>query len=303
MVRWFALVRHSAPWLGPRHGRDRFDLNEDAILVSFMRLDGHHLVLLALSGIDDVLVTIKGDDEGRVVVECRNERPTAGTARLFAAVGPSWNATVAAVFDAAKAFTKSTHPTDQVSADAPEKIMVPDDRQMSAWRDGFTYCTWNGLGQNLTPAKIHGALSMLSSSGINISNLIIDDNWQSLDFSGDDNFYHRWMRFEANKENFPEGLKSLISQIRVDHPSIRNIAMWHGIFGYWGGMSTTGDISEIYSMRTFKRRVGIFLGGGEMSTVDGQDAGRLFEDFYRYVFRGFPPLLIKPRGLTKKIGF
>lgn len=148
--------------------------------------------------------------------------------------------------------------------------------------DGLTYCTWNGLGQNLSSDKIHAALDRLDATGIKISNLIIDDNWQSLENSGDDNFYHRWTDFEANKEHFPGGLRDLISRVRVEHPSIRNIAVWHGVFGYWGGTSMAGGIAKKYMMRTFKRREGIFLGGGEMTAVDGEDARRLFDDFYRY---------------------
>lgn len=46
--------------------------------------------------------------------------------------------------------------------------------------DGLSYCTWNGLGQNLTEEKLFNALESLSKNGINVSNLIIDDNWQSL---------------------------------------------------------------------------------------------------------------------------
>jgi hypothetical protein len=46
--------------------------------------------------------------------------------------------------------------------------------------DGLSYCTWNGLGQGLTEEKIFTALDSLSKNEINISNLIIDDNWQSL---------------------------------------------------------------------------------------------------------------------------
>jgi hypothetical protein len=46
--------------------------------------------------------------------------------------------------------------------------------------DGLSYCTWNGLGQNLTEDKVFTALESLSKNEINISNLIIDDNWQSL---------------------------------------------------------------------------------------------------------------------------
>jgi hypothetical protein len=46
--------------------------------------------------------------------------------------------------------------------------------------DGLSYCTWNGIGQHLTEQKLFDALESLAKNEINISNLIIDDNWQSL---------------------------------------------------------------------------------------------------------------------------
>ena len=46
--------------------------------------------------------------------------------------------------------------------------------------DGLSYCTWNGIGQHLSEQKLFDALESLAKNEINISNLIIDDNWQSL---------------------------------------------------------------------------------------------------------------------------
>merc|ERR1711939_85245 len=71
--RWFALVRIWSPWLGPRHGTNRFHLSEPAIVVSFLRSDGLHVVLLAINGIDDVLTTISSTPEGEIVIQARND--------------------------------------------------------------------------------------------------------------------------------------------------------------------------------------------------------------------------------------
>ncbi len=59
-------------------------------------------------------------------------------------------------------------------------IFSSDANLIFAVDDGLSYCTWNGLGQNLTEQKLFDALDSLSKNNINISNLIIDDNWQSL---------------------------------------------------------------------------------------------------------------------------
>lgn len=255
-------------------------LDADAILLSFLRKDGLHLVLVAVSGLDDITCVFRTDDEGRIVVVSRNDEETGGTAHLFAAAGPTWHIAVEAAMEATKSYVHRQ--TKHVEDIGTRAILTPEkEQELANWYDGLAYCTWNGLGQDLTPAKILEALDILQKNKIHVNNLLIDDNWQSLDFAGVDNFYHRWTNFESNAEHFPGGLKNLISTIRRNHPSIGDIAVWHGIFGYWGGMSLEGQIARKYAMRTFERQEGIFLGGGSMTTVDGTDAGRLYDEFYR----------------------
>ncbi len=52
---------------------------------------------------------------------------------------------------------------------------------MKDWYEGLTYRTGNALGQDLTEHKILNALNDLKTDDIRITNLLIDDNWQSLD--------------------------------------------------------------------------------------------------------------------------
>lgn len=143
---------------------------------------------------------------------------------MFVAVGPTWTSALEAALKATKNYA---HLRIAEDTQKPARIqsVYADQYDFTSWYDGFTYCTWNGLGQHLTPDKILDYLEVLSKNGIEISNLIIDDNWQSLDFSGVDNFYHRWTGFEANAENFPGDLKELISEIRKRHPHIVDIAV------------------------------------------------------------------------------
>lgn len=288
LLQWFALVRHNEHWFSPRQGRGPMKLDRDALLLSLHCTDGRHLALVAVSGFDDITCVFRADEQGRVVMVSRNDREEAdmGAARIFVAVGPTWHDAVDAAMSATKRFVSrqiAQEEQQQARESRPEFTPKEEEENLETWYDGLTYCTWNGLGQHLTPAKILESLDVLKKNDIDITNLIIDDNWQSLDYSGVDNFYHRWTGFEANIENFPGGLQKLISDIRTHHPGIVDIAVWHGIFGYWGGMSpdSTTRLSREYTMRTFKRQEGIFLGGGTMTTVDGADVGRLYDDFYR----------------------
>jgi hypothetical protein len=71
-LRWFALIRIWSPWLAPRQGKTHFALDEEAVVCSFMEPGGRHLVLLAISGVQDVMTLFKSDEEGNVVLNvCR----------------------------------------------------------------------------------------------------------------------------------------------------------------------------------------------------------------------------------------
>lgn len=66
--RWFALVRIWSPWLAPRQGKSVFGLDKEAVMCSFLSLTGKHLVLLAITGVDEVMTLFTSDSEGNVVL-------------------------------------------------------------------------------------------------------------------------------------------------------------------------------------------------------------------------------------------
>lgn len=64
---YFALVRHSAAWLAPRHGKTRFCLEKDALLCSFLSREGKHLVLLGISNLNSVVTLLRSSHHGPVM--------------------------------------------------------------------------------------------------------------------------------------------------------------------------------------------------------------------------------------------
>lgn len=105
--RWFAVTRLWSPWLAPRQGRDKFQPDKDAILTAFERKDGSHLVVLAVSGIKDVLTIFRHDGEGRIVINSENDREQDGTLNIVAAVGKTLeHATAAVMYYARKLVTQ-----------------------------------------------------------------------------------------------------------------------------------------------------------------------------------------------------
>jgi len=150
----------------------------------------------------------------------------------------------------------------------------------------LTYCTWNALGQRLTEEKILKAVDTLAEKQINVTNFIIDDNWQSIDYKGQGQFQHGWLEFEAERNAFPKGLKHTVDLIRKKQPSIQHVAVWHALLGYWGGISPEGKIAEDYKtvevVRVDGERRNLPL-GGKMTVVSKDDVGRFYNDFYAFL--------------------
>jgi hypothetical protein len=146
--------------------------------------------------------------------------------------------------------------------------------------------TWNGLGQQLTEEKVFQAVDILAANNINITNLIIDDNWQSLDYRGHGQFQHGWQEFEADRKTFPSGLKQVVSKIRSKHHSIQHIAVWHALLGYWGGLAPDGKLAQTYKTERVVRidgeRRNLPLGGA-MTVVAKEDVMRFYDDFYSFL--------------------
>ncbi|KAJ8110286.1 hypothetical protein OPT61_g6830 [Boeremia exigua] len=281
-TRWFALVRLWSPWLAPRQGKDHFEPDKEAILATFQREDGSHLVILAASGVDDVLTTLGHDGAGRIVIHSRNDSEEDGISRLVAAVGKDLNHAIAAVMYHARRLVMK-YSVGSEEAEAEFKTLTDDFKPewLQNWYDGLSYCTWNGIGQHLTEEKLFNALDSLAKNNINISNLIIDDNWQSLDHEGGDQFKNAWVEFEATKNGFPRGLKATVGDIRSRYKNIKHIAVWHALFGYWGGISPEGKIAKEYKTTIVQKKDGV--SGGKFTVVAEEDVGRFYKDFYQFL--------------------
>lgn len=289
--RWFALGRLWAPWIVPLQGKDDFKVDKDCLVCSFLRADGQHLVLLGYSGAGSDL-TIFRSDNGNVVVNSRNDKENQGHCQVLAAVAPSFELANAAVMYQARKMVMSYTKSSPIRRDedslrwkdpitgkpqrAADKDIMPT--WYEEWADGFTYCTWNGLGQALTEDKIFEALESLEKNDINITNLIIDDNWQSLDNAGQDQTSRGMTRFEANEEGFPNGLRATASEIRRRHLSIQHIAVWHAMLGYWGAISPTGQLAQDYGTVQAKKP-----GGSYWTCIDPDDVNRFYNDFYQFL--------------------
>lgn len=159
--RWFSLVRIWTPWLAPRHGKGDFSITEDAVLCSFLRWDGLQLVLLALSGIDETTSVFKSNQHSGIDILSRSDGKSKGRVTIIAAVGKTFESAIAAAMYLARKIVGGTADMDVERA---KKDIQPE--WLENWYDGLTYCTWNGLGQDLTEQKISNALVTLEKNEI-----------------------------------------------------------------------------------------------------------------------------------------
>ncbi|KAF2271031.1 glycoside hydrolase [Lojkania enalia] len=279
--RWFALVRLWSPWLAPRQGKGSFQPDKEAVLAAFERKDGSHLAILAVSGIENILTCLRHED-GFVTIDSRNDSEKDGVARLIAATGNTLEYAIAAVmYHARKLVMKYATASGEVARETEALNEDFNPKWLENWYDGLTYCTWNGLGQNLNEQKVFDALDSLQKNDINVTTLIIDDNWQSLNQEGGDQFANAWMEFEATKIGFPRGLKATVSDIRSKHKNIKHVAVWHALFGYWGGIAPEGKIAKEYKTIGVRKRRGV--SEGRMLVVAEEDVNRFYKDFYQFL--------------------
>ena len=167
--RWFAICRMYSPWILPRHGKEKFEVDKDAITIAFLREDGLSVVALAMSGIDDTASYFKHDSDGNVVVHTRNDADTDGTANVLIAVATTFEIANASVMYHAR---KLSVGRQEASGEIPEETQIQKDEEVvkptwyEEWYDGFGYCTWNSLGQNLNEKAIFEVLEGLRANDI-----------------------------------------------------------------------------------------------------------------------------------------
>lgn len=278
------------------------------MLLSFLRSDGRHVVLLAVDGIDEVLTQFTSNDEGQIVVQARND---SGRDRKFKILaGSAWSfevANAAVMYEMRRLVRQSDayqqvleqlgHLPQSIRTESPDAETVLINREehstdnptvlpewLESWYDSLAYCTWNSLGQDLNEEKIMAGLDSLAQNHIHVSTLIIDDNWQSLDGTqGETNQFHRgWKDFEANPLGFPQGLKPFVEKVRKAHPKLRDIAVWHALMGYWGCVSPEGSIAQTYKTLEVTFSEGTPMAGKKL-VVHPDDIHRMYEDFYRFL--------------------
>ncbi|KAL1879955.1 hypothetical protein VTK73DRAFT_6535 [Phialemonium thermophilum] len=286
-LRWFALVRIWTPWLAPRHGKDRLELDRDAILLSFLSPQGKHMVLLGISGLGNLVTVFRSDQRGAVSIRVRSDEEVPSSATVLVATSEDFECALGAVmYHARSMIVLNKQMTSEYEQEVSALKSEVNPEWYENWYDGLGFCTWNALGQRLTEEKVVRAIDTLAEHNVNITSLIIDDNWQDIDYRGEGQFQYGWNDFEAEPKAFPDGLKSTVSKVRSKHKTIQHVAVWHALLGYWAGISPNGPIAQRYKttevIREDAERRHLPL-GGKMTVVAKEDVERFYDEFYRFL--------------------
>ncbi|KAG5939422.1 hypothetical protein E4U53_007810 [Claviceps sorghi] len=238
------------------------------------------MAMLAVSGIDSMSATFESNDKNTISVHARNDSLSTGTISILISEGSQFDNTVASVMYEAR---KLVSPY-AVSRVHPGPCGGPQTRAVSRWEaewyDGLGFCTWNSLGQQLSEKVLLDAIEELAQNGIHITNLIIDDSWQSLDRTGHDQSQYGWVDFQADKHAFPSGLRNLVKRVRELHPDIRHVLVWHALLGYWGGISPNGVIAATYKTSIVAQSS---KSQSTLTVVAKEDVSRFYDDFYTFL--------------------
>ena len=91
-------------------------------------------------------------------------------------------------------------------------------------------------------------------------------------------------RFEANSEFFPNGLKDAVSNIRAKNPYLENVAVWHALMGYWGGIAPGSELTEKYkATKALAYLIDSNYKPQEMTAIHPSDIARWYDDFYAWL--------------------
>lgn len=165
LSRFYALQKPNSPWLAPTQGKEIFHCNKNALLVGILRKDAFHVAIMGISDSSTgCLTVIKSGNNGEVLCLTRRDGQGNGQHRVIIGVSSTYEGAVDLCFARARKIASLT-------LDAEPELVTKTNDEVSVdwlenWYDGLTYCTWNGLGRNLTEQRILDALQDLQEHGI-----------------------------------------------------------------------------------------------------------------------------------------
>ncbi|KAK8010158.1 raffinose synthase Sip1 [Apiospora arundinis] len=281
-VRWFGLSRDTVAWMAPRQGGSYFKLDVAAMLCSFLGASGQNLLLLGISGFEDILTIFGDNNQGAMMIKVRNDRPAPGYGRVIVSVGDEWESTLAATLQLAREL--STGPNEPKPRDDLQRGDAIDPH----WMDGLLYSPHFDIGPSDLEVQIAKSLNELESRGIRVSGLVLDDVWQHVDEHQPSRFQAGLIDFEASPRGLKKGLKDSIREIKHRHSVVRNVIVSLPILGHWGGISEQADgrLPHIYQtipVERHERSIPQSPSLVRINIVSPHDIQQFYHDYYAFL--------------------
>ncbi|HEX8141151.1 MAG TPA: Sip1-related alpha-galactosidase [Pyrinomonadaceae bacterium] len=102
------------------------------------------------------------------------------------------------------------------------------------------WCSWNAYEHGVTEEKILNSVRSLSSKGIPIGFVLVDDGWLSIKAD-------KLVGFNADPQKFPRDLAGLARVLREQY-RIAHIGVWHTFQGYWSGVESDSEIGRAHQL-------------------------------------------------------
>ena len=111
-----------------------------------------------------------------------------------------------------------------------EKRTFPEFLQYLGW------CSWDAFYKEISEEKIRKKADELVEKQVPVRWMLFDDGWMN---EKDDML----CAYEADKEKFPVGFNSLITDIK-QHSKISWFGVWHAFGGYWAGVDPKCELAQ-----------------------------------------------------------
>lgn len=101
------------------------------------------------------------------------------------------------------------------------------------------WCSWDSMGLDVTSAGLCQKAKEFQDKDIPVRWILIDDGWYP------ENSKKQITAFEEVPEKFPEGLKTLVSQLKQEY-GLYYIGIWECYCGGWNGIAPDSPITQQY---------------------------------------------------------
>ncbi|KAK8695038.1 hypothetical protein V6N13_072580 [Hibiscus sabdariffa] len=128
-----------------------------------------------------------------------------------------------------------------------------DNKQKPEHVDWFGWNTWDAFYYNVGPQGIQDGLENFSNGGCPPKFLTIDEGWQNIFPSYEENTtgeLARLLNFEENAKfkgsSLGNNLRDFIKSIKQKY-GLKYVYMWHALVGYWGGVLPESEMMKNYN--------------------------------------------------------